>query len=85
MTNMKYLIKRYILSSNKWNESTQCFQKCEDYLYNPCGSSHSNVIADLKTLRGVINRVNKWYIQENVKKIEICNYDNDQILYTIYK
>lgn len=49
----------------------------------PCGMDYNGVINDLKTLRGVLNRVKKWSVRGNISKIEIYRnngnniYDND--------
>lgn len=49
----------------------------------PCGMDYNGIINDLKTLRGVLNRVKKWQIRGNINKIEIYRnasnniYDND--------
>ena len=44
-------------------------------LYNPCGSSYSYIIRDLKTLRGVKNRIKKYPIDSNTKEIRIYNWN----------
>lgn len=49
----------------------------------PCGMDYNDIIKDLKTLRGVLNRVKKWSVRGNITKIEIYRnngnniYDND--------
>lgn len=40
-------------------------------LYNPCGSDYGIIIHDLKTYRGVINRISKYKWRNNVKRIDI--------------
>ena len=44
-------------------------------LYNPCGTSHTFIIRDLKTLRGVKNRIKKYPINKNTKEIRIYSWD----------
>lgn len=44
-------------------------------LYNPCGSSYSYIIRDLKTLRGVKNRIKKYPIDSNTKEIRIYSWN----------
>lgn len=49
----------------------------------PAGMDYNDIIKDLKTLRGVLNRVKKWSVRGNITKIEIYRnngnniYDND--------
>lgn len=49
----------------------------------PCGMDYNDIIKDLKTLRGVLNRIKKWNVRGNITKIEIYRnngnniYDND--------
>lgn len=49
----------------------------------PCGMDYNDIIKDLKTLRGVLNRIKKWSVRGNISKIEIYRnngnniYDND--------
>ena len=49
----------------------------------PCGMDYNGIINDLKTLRGVLNRIKKWQIKGDITKIEIYRnagnniYDND--------
>lgn len=56
----------------------------------PCGMDYNGIINDLKTLRGVLNRVKKWQIRGNITKIEIYRNagnniyddDNDVLVYS---
>lgn len=54
----------------------------------PCGMDYNGIINDLKTLRGVLNRVKKWQIKGDITKIEIYRntsnnmYDNDVLVYS---
>lgn len=56
----------------------------------PCGMDYNGIINDLKTLRGVLNRVKKWQIRGNISKIEIYRNagnniyddDNDVLVYS---
>lgn len=49
----------------------------------PCGMDYNGIINDLKTLKGVLNRIKKWSVRGNITKIEIYRnnghniYDND--------
>ena len=49
----------------------------------PCGMDYNDIIKDLKTLKGVINRIKKWKIRGNITKVEIYRntsnniYDNE--------
>lgn len=49
----------------------------------PCGMDYNGIINDLKTLKGVINRIKKWSVRGNITKVEIYRnnghniYDND--------
>lgn len=49
----------------------------------PCGMDYNGIINDLKTLKGVINRIKKWSVRGDVTKVEIYRnnghniYDND--------
>lgn len=48
-------------------------------VYSPAGTEYCMIYRDLKTLRGVLNRVKKWNM-DNIVGIKIFNfYDN---LYT---
>ena len=52
----------------------------------PCGIDYNMIINDLKTLRGVLNRMKKWSIRGNITKVEIYRnnghniYDDNDIL-----
>ena len=56
----------------------------------PCGMDYNGIINDLKTLRGVLNRIKKWQIRGNITKIEIYRNagnniyddDNDVLVYS---
>ena len=58
-----FVVEYYVIDSN--NE-----------LYNPCGSIHCVIIHDLKTLRGVKNRIAKYPKPANTKEIRIYNVSN---------
>lgn len=45
-------------------------------LYHECGTDYTTIIKDLKTLRGVKNRLKNFYIPKNVKKIKIYKSSN---------
>ena len=49
-------------------------------IFNPCGTEYAMLYDDLKTLRGVINRIKKWYPldkkEKKVVKIKIYSYTN---------
>ena len=51
-------------------EFGQVHKKRGEYV-NPCGSDYNIVISDLKTLRGVKNRIAKKWWRKNVEFIEI--------------
>ena len=44
--------------------------------YNPCGMDYNYITKDLKTLRGLKNRMKNWSIPGKVDKIEIYNFTN---------
>lgn len=44
-------------------------------LYNPCGSDYTTIIRDLKTIKGVKNRL-KGYSREGIKQINIYSVTN---------
>lgn len=56
----------------------------------PCGMDYNGIINDLKTLRGVLNRIKKWSVRGNITKIEIYRNagnniyddDNDVLVYS---
>lgn len=56
----------------------------------PCGMDYNGIINDLKTLRGVLNRIKKWQIRGDITKIEIYRNagnniyddDNDILVYS---
>lgn len=56
----------------------------------PCGMDYNGIINDLKTLRGVLNRIKKWSVRGNISKIEIYRNagnniyddDNDVLVYS---
>lgn len=60
---MKYYVKMYRKQSNGKSEG----------IYNPCGVDY-NVIINLKTLKGVLNRIKKWNIPVDVIKLEIYTF-----------
>ena len=49
----------------------------------PCGMDYNDIIKDLKTVKGVVNRIKKWKIRGNITKVEIYRntsnniYDNE--------
>lgn len=49
----------------------------------PCGMDYNMIINDLKTLKGVINRIKKWSVRGDITKVEIYRntsnniYDNE--------
>jgi predicted methyltransferase len=51
-------------------------------LYHHCGSSHTHY-HHLKTVRGVLNRLNSkgYAIPKNTIRIDICN-SNDKVVYS---
>ena len=40
-------------------------------LYNPCGSDYTVIIRDLKTLKGIKNRIKNYMIPKDVVQIRI--------------
>ena len=52
----------------------------------PCGMDYNDIIKDLKTVKGVVNRIKKWKIRGNITKVEIYRnnghniYDDNDIL-----
>ena len=44
--------------------------------FNPCGMDYNYITKDLKTLKGLKNRMKNWSIPGKVNKIEIYNFTN---------
>lgn len=42
--------------------------------YNPCGSDYTAILQDLKTVRGVKNRIKNWQWRKNVIELHIVRY-----------
>ena len=63
--------------------------KIDGKIYNPCGTEYAMTYKDLKTLRGVLNRIKKWYpfnkMEKEVVQVRIYNYHNfyDKNTYTL--
>lgn len=49
--------------------------------YHPCGSLHTKLIKDLKTIRGVVNRIktNCYDLPANWFKVVVLKYDEQYI------
>ena len=71
---MRYYVKMYREQSNG--------------IYNPCGMDYNHIV-DLKTLRGVLNRIKEWSIPGDVIKLEIYTFwdvyrdDSYKLVYTL--
>ena len=61
---MAFVIKAMVQRTKKWDEEKLCFVNTEPYLYNPCGSTYTHIIRDLKTVRGVKNRIKNFIYPE---------------------
>lgn len=55
----------------KWYVKGIVYDKKRGEYVNPCGSDYGIIISDLKTLRGVKNRIAKKWWRKNVEFIEI--------------
>ena len=70
-----FYVKMYRMQGNK--------------LYNPCGMDYNYITKDLKTLRGLLNRIKSWSVPANVEKIEIYTFydvyrdDSYKLVYTL--
>jgi len=73
---MAYVVKAMIERTEVYNGS--CVLQVAPYLQNPCGSDYTRIIQDLKTVRGVKNRMDKygWTWPKNTKEIHICSSVN---------
>ena len=71
---MIFVIKSMISQDFRWNSKTM--EKCEPHLVNPCGSDHTMIIRDLKTLRGLLNRVKGLKFSKNTVEVHICTSIN---------
>ena len=54
----------------------ECMVEEDQILYNPCGSEYSIIIRDLKTLRGVKNRLKNYRIMPDVVQLNIYSCSN---------
>ena len=87
---MTFVIKAMIQRTEKWDEERLCFVNTEPYLYNPCGCDYTRIIHDLKTIKGVKNRIKNWKWQKDVVEVYICssanptNDDCDKLIERLY-
>lgn len=75
---VKFVVEAYVKSSIKWDEESGTYVNCAPYLYNPLGSEYCVIIHDLKTLRGVKNRIRKFCWSDRVVEIRI--YSTTEVL-----
>jgi hypothetical protein len=61
-----------------FNYETMQWEKCEEYLYNPCGSDYGAFIHDLKTIAGVKKRLQNWKWRKDVEQVNIYTCGNNQ-------
>ena len=86
---MTYVVKAMIERTKRFDEEANCFVDVEPYMYNPVGSSYTVIIYDLKTVRGVKNRIKKMFFPKDVVEVHICssvsptNDANDKLIEVI--
>jgi hypothetical protein len=73
---MNYFVKCLIYNNKKWNHELKQYETTEPYLYNPCGTDYSFIFRDLKTLKGVKNRLKKFSLRKDIVKLQIFTYTN---------
>lgn len=71
-----FVVEAYIERTDRFDDETNQFVECAPYYYNPLGSDYCQIIHDLKTLRGVLNRIRKWRWAEGVIEIRIYSVRN---------
>ena len=71
-----FVVEAYIERTDRFDSETNQFVECEPYYYNPLGSDYCQIIHDLKTLRGVLNRIRKWRWAEDVVEVRIYSATN---------
>ena len=69
-----FFVKCMVAEDQKWNGKE--WEKVGPFLTNPCGSEYSFIIRDLKTLRGVKNRLKNYPIKSNVVQLNIYSCTN---------
>ena len=71
-----FVAEAYIERTDRFDKETNQFVKCEPYLENPCGTEYCVIIHDLKTLRGVRNRLRKFHWNKDIVEIRIYSVSN---------
>lgn len=71
-----FVVEAYIERTDRFDDETNQFVECAPYYYNPLGTDYCVVISDLKTLRGVLNRITKWVWPKSVVEIRIYSVRN---------
>ena len=69
-----FFIECMVEGDQKWNGKK--WEKVDPFLYHPCGSEYSIIVRDLKTLRGVKNRLKNYRIPPNVVQLNVYSYTN---------
>ena len=70
---MAYVVKAMIERTKRFDNEANCFVDVEPYMYNPVGSTYTVIINDLKTVRGVKNRIKKMFFPKDVVELHICS------------
>jgi hypothetical protein len=62
-----------------------CYKGLHDLGSEPCGTEGRHIFHNLKTLRGAINRVNKWYKYGHFKIYSFTNFYDDKTFKLVYQ
>lgn len=71
-----FIAEAYVERTYRFDSETNQFVDCAPYLENPCGTDYCVIMRDLKTLRGVRNRVLKMRWPKDVVEIRIYSVTN---------
>ena len=71
-----FVVEGYVEVTEKFDTDTNKFVACKPHLVNPCGSDYCIIIHDLKTLRGVKNRLLKVRWSDAVVEVRVYSVTN---------
>ena len=73
---MMFVVEGYVEVTEEFDTNTNKFIPCKPYLVNPCGSDYCIIIHDLKTLRGVKNRMAEWRWSDAFVEVRVYTVTN---------
>ena len=80
---MKFYVKAMIQRDSKFDDKTMEFVKCNTYLSNPCGTDYGYICHDLKTLKGLLNRLQNFKWRKDVVELHVCGYNSKEVIHVV--